>query len=141
MTNTKMTKKDWFNEIATVIEGSEVTNKDEMLAFVAREIELLSKKRSSTNSKKDAENEKLCVQLEEALAKFDRPVTVTEFMKESTDEIATLSNQKLSALLKKCIDNRHTVVKTTEKKKSYFSIVREDQERGESPLPPFLKRK
>ena len=122
MTNTKMTKKDWFAVIREMVEATERTDKDEMLAFIDHEVELLSKKRTSTNSKKDKENEALCEQLEEALAEIGKPVTITEFMKESTAEVATLSNQKLSALLKKCIEVRGTVVKTTEKKKSYFSL-------------------
>jgi HSP90 family molecular chaperone len=88
-------------------------------------VELLSKKKSSTNSKKDKELEELCIKVETALAEFDRPVTITEFMKESTHEVATLSNQKLSALLKKCIETRNTVAKTTDKKKSYFALIRE----------------
>ena len=125
MTITKMTKKEWFNEIATIIEATEIENKKEMLAFISHEVELLSKKRSSSTNKKNLENEALCEALEIALAEFDKPVTVTEFMKESNHEVATLSNQKLSSLLKKCVEDRKTIIKTVEKKKSYFSIVRE----------------
>lgn len=125
MANTKMTKKDWFAEIRGIVAGMEREDKEDMLAFIDHEVELLSKKKSSTNSKKDKELEELCIKVETALAEFDRPVTITEFMKESTHEVATLSNQKLSALLKKCYDVRKTVVKTTEKKKSYFALIRE----------------
>ena len=126
MTNTKMTKKDWFVTIKAIVENAEVENRDEMLAFIDHEVELLSKKRSSTNTKKQEELDKLCDELESALACFDKPVTVTEFMKESNSEIATLSNQKLSALLKKCVEIRHTVVKTVDKKKSYFSLATDE---------------
>ena len=125
MANTKMTKKDWFAEIRGIVAEMEREDKAEMLAFIDHEVELLSKKKSSTNSKKDKELEELCIKVEEALAEFDRPITITEFMKESTHEVATLSNQKLSALLKKCVEVRKTVDKTTEKKKSYFALIRE----------------
>ena len=125
MANTKMTKKDWFAEIRGIVAEMEREDKAEMLAFIDHEVELLSKKKSSTNSKKDKELEELCVKVETALAEFDRPITITEFMKESTHEVATLSNQKLSALLKKCIEVRKTVAKTTDKKKSYFALIRE----------------
>ena len=125
MANTKMTKKDWFAEIRGIVAEMEREDKADMLAFIDHEVELLSKKKSSTNSKKDKELEELCIKVETALAEFDRPVTITEFMKESTHEVATLSNQKLSALLKKCVDVRKTVDKTTEKKKSYFALIRE----------------
>ena len=123
MANTKMTKKDWFALIREMIEKSEREDKDEMLGFIDHEVELLSKKRTSTNSKKDKENEALCEQLEKALAEIGRPVTITEFMKESTAEVATLSNQKLSALLRKCKVERGTVDKKVDKKKSYFFLV------------------
>jgi hypothetical protein len=123
MANTKMTKKDWFAEIRGIVAEMEREDKAEMLAFIDHEVELLSKKKSSTNSKKDKELEELCIQLESALAEIGRPITITEFMKESTHEIATLSCQKLSALLKKCMDSRHTVVRTVDKKKAYFSLA------------------
>ena len=123
MANTKMTKKEWFAVIREMVENSEREDKAEMLVFIDHEVELLSKKRTSTNSKKDKENEELCIQLEKALAEIGRPVTITEFMKESTAEVATLSNQKLSALLRKCKVERGTVDKKVDKKKSYFFLV------------------
>ena len=125
MANTKMTKKDWFAEIRGIVAEMEREDKADMLAFIDHEVELLSKKKSSTNSKKDKELEELCIKVETALAEFDRPITITEFMKESTHEVATLSNQKLSALLKQCIEVRKTVEKTVDKKKSYFTLIRE----------------
>ena len=125
MANSKMTKKDWFAVIREMVDAVDREDKAEMLAFIDHEVELLSKKKSSTNSKKDKELEELCIKVELALAEFDKPVTITEFMKESTHEVATLSNQKLSALLKKCVEVRKTVDKTTEKKKSYFALIRE----------------
>lgn len=119
----KMTKKEMFAMVAKVVENSEVANKAEMLEFIAHEVELLEKKNSKTGqTKTQKENEVLMAQLLEALAEFDRPITVSEFMKESSHEVATLSNQKLSALLKKLVDT-HKVVKSTEKKKSYFSLA------------------
>ena len=125
MANSKMTKKDYFAIIRKMVESTNREDKVEMLAFIDHEVELLSKKKSSTNSKKDAELEALCVKVEDALRELGKPVTVSELMKESTHEVATLSNQKLSALLKKCVDVRKTVDKTVDKKKSYFSIKEE----------------
>ena len=82
-------------------------------------------KRAEEQKKKDKELEELCIKVEEALKELGKPVTVSELMKESTHEVATLSNQKLSALLKKCVEVRKTVDKTVDKKKSYFSIKEE----------------
>lgn len=125
MANTKMTKKEYFALIKTIVEATDREDKAEMLNFIDHEVELLSKKKSSTNSKKDKELEELCIKVEEALKELGKPVTITEFMKESTHEVATLSNQKLSALLRKCKDERHTVKREEIKKKAYFSLVEE----------------
>ena len=125
MANTKMTKKEYFAIIRTIVESTDREDKDEMLGFIDHEVELLSKKKSSTNSKKDKELEELCIKVEEALKELGKPVTITEFMKESTHEVATLSNQKLTALFKKCKDERHTVKREEIKKKAYFSLVEE----------------
>lgn len=123
---TKVTKKDKFAMVIAIVEKSNVANKSEMLEFLAHEVELLEKKNSKTGQTKvQKENEVLLDQLELALAEFDKPLTISEFMKESTHEVATLSNQKLSALMKKLVEERHTVDKTVEKKKSYFSLKRE----------------
>ena len=119
----KITKKEMFTMVAKVVENSEVANKAEMLEFLAHEVELLEKKNSRTGqTKTQKENEVLMAQLLEALAEFDKPITVSEFMKESSHEVATLSNQKLSALLKKLVDSKK-VIKTVEKKKSFFSLA------------------
>ena len=125
MANTKMTKKDYFALIKTIVEATDREDKAEMLNFIDHEVELLSKKKSSTNSKKDKELEELCIKVEEALKELGKPVTITEFMKESTHEVATLSNQKLTSIFKRCKDERHTVKREEIKKKAYFSLVEE----------------
>ena len=119
----KITKKEMFAMVAKVVENSEVANKAEMLEFIAHEVELLEKKNSkSAPTKTQKENEVLKAHLLEALAEFDKPKTVSEFMKESSHEVATLSNQKLSRLLNDLV-KAEKVIKTVEKKKSYFSLA------------------
>lgn len=119
----KMTKKEMFAEVIAVVERVEVENKAEMLNFLAHEVELLNKKSSkSGQTKTQKENVLLMEQLVVALSKMEKPVTISEFQGLSTSEVATLSNQKLSALLKKLVEE-NKVVKTVEKKKSYFSVV------------------
>ncbi len=120
MANTKkITKKDMFNEVIAIAES---LDRQDIVDFAKHEIELLEKKASkSSQTKTQKENEVLLGQLELALAEFDRPVTISEFMKESSHEVATLSNQKLSALMKKLVDGGK-VEKTVEKKKSYFAL-------------------
>lgn len=118
----KMTKKDYFKELATVVEASEVENQTDLLSFIAHEIELLEKKSSnSKQTKTQKENENIMTEILVALEKIGGKVTVTELMK-SNDAMAAYSNQKLSALLKKLVDSGE-VIKVVEKKKSYFSLA------------------
>ena len=126
MMNTKLTKKDKFNMAIELVASTDSTNKEMLIEFFQHELELLEKKNSKSGgqTKLQKENEILLDQLETALAEFDSPTTITDFMKKSTHEVATLSNQKLSALMKKLVEDRHTVVKTVEKKKSYFYLIR-----------------
>ena len=119
----KITKKEMFAMVGKVVENSTVENKAEMLNFIEHEIELLEKKSSkSGQTKTQKENVLLVEQLKLALAEMERPVTISEFQAESTFEVATLSNQKLSALLKKMVEEG-SVVRTVEKKKAYFKLV------------------
>ena len=122
----KITKKEKFNMVIAIMETVESDNKEMLLEFLAHEVELLEKKNSKSGgqTKLQKENEILLDQLEIALADFNEPVTITDFMKKSTHEVATLSNQKLSALMKKLVEDRQTVVKVVDKKKSYFSLIR-----------------
>ena len=125
MINKKMTKKEMFAMVIGVVETTEVENKEEMVAFLNHEIELLEKKSSKTGTTKtQKENLVLMEQLKEAFREMEKPVTISEFQALSTHEVATLSNQKLSALLKKLTEGENApMVKTVEKKKSYFSLV------------------
>lgn len=126
MTNTnevkvvKVTKKERF---AQLLEIAEVKKNEELVKFINHELELLEKK---SGSKKQTEtqkaNEELMIAIADTLATCEKAVTVSELMKTSTFKDTDYSNQKLSAMLKKMVDNG-TVVKTVEKKKSYFSLV------------------
>ena len=119
---TKMTKKDMFAMVSALVESIECENKKEMLDFLAHEIELLNKKSSkSTQTKTQKENIEIMETIKAELSAMTEPVTISELMAKS-EKMAKYTNQKLSALLKKLVDMGE-VVKTTEKKKSYFSIV------------------
>ena len=116
----KMTKKEMFNLIANAMKEN-----NDVVAFCNHEIELLEKKVSkSGQTKTQKENAILIERVFSALATVGRPVTITELQTEVV-EMSNYSNQKLSALLKKLVDCDR-VVKTIDKKKSYFSIVTDD---------------
>lgn len=116
MENKKMTKKEMFAYIAKAME-----NDTKVVEFCNHEIELLANKAGkSGQTKTQKENESVKVAIINALTKIGKAVTITDLQASDTD-MATYSNQKLSALLKQLVENG-AVVKTTDKKKSYFSV-------------------
>ena len=112
----KMTKKEMFAMIMEEVKGNA-----EMVAFLKHEIELLNKKKGSANSKKVEEHNAIIEVIRQTLAFAEKPMTVSQLMKVNA-ELGALSNQKVSAMLKKMVDNGE-VVKTVEKKVSFFSIA------------------
>lgn len=122
MTQNKMTKRDWFEVLASLVENSDYTDKDGAKEFINHELELLAKKSSSsTKTKTQKENEVFVEKVYEELATLDKAMTVSELMT-ATEYLAQFSNQKLSALLKKLVDTGR-VDKTVEGKKSYFKVA------------------
>lgn len=122
MENTKrVTKKEYFGMVREIVEASGVENKEDILAFVDREVELLSKRKNG-ETKAQKENAELMEVVYDKLAEMARPATASEIFNELRNNEAITSNQKVSALLKKLVDEER-VVKTADKKKSYFSIA------------------
>ena len=119
MANTKMTKKDWFAVLRGMVTESGSEQTEDLLAFIDHEVELLSKKSAkSGNSKKEQEQSAVMEEILNALAEFGKAVTVTELM-----TVLPYSNQKISAMLKKMVEDFGTVTKTVEKKKAYFAVA------------------
>lgn len=118
MAEKRITKKEYFAMVAGVVERANPTNKEELLAFIAHEVELLEKKSAkSEQTKTQKENVGIMETISKVLADMGKPVTITELMQD--ERLSAYSNQKLSALVRQMPN----VVKTTEKKKSYFSLV------------------
>lgn len=123
MTN-KKTKRDLFLEVREVVAGNE-----ELVAFVDHELELLDKKASTKSTKVNDEQVALMEKIVNALNEIGRSVTISELQKENA-EMAEYSNQKLSAMLKKLVDNKQ-VTKMVDKKKSYFTTAETPEVEGE----------
>ena len=129
-TEKKVTKKEMFNTIialAREVEDLDLDfNTEEIVAFAQHEIAMLEKKASS-KSKKDAEKEKadevLMTIILETLA-GSTGMTASEILKANStrEEFEDVSNQKVSALLKKLVD-REEVKKFTDKRKSFFHLA------------------
>ena len=120
----KKTKKDLFLEVREVVAGNE-----ELVAFVDHELELLNKKTSTKSTKVNDEQVALMEKIVNALNEIGRSVTISELQKENA-EMAEYSNQKLSAMLKKLVDNKQ-VTKIVDKKKSYFMVAETPEVEGE----------
>lgn len=120
----KKTKRDLFLEVREVVTGNE-----ELVAFVDHELELLDKKASTKSTKVNDEQVALMDKIVNVLNEIGRSVTISELQKENA-EMAEYSNQKLSAMLKKLVDNKQ-VTKIVDKKKSYFTTAETPEVEGE----------
>ena len=92
------------------------------IAFVEHELELLAKKNSADKkpTAQQVANDGIKTAIADGMT-ANRLYTVTELIKE-IPECAELTNQRVSALLRQMIADG-TVVKTVDKRKSYFQIV------------------
>lgn len=128
----KKTKKDFYMEMVEIFQE---LGKGEYVDFCNHQIELLDKKSTGSKglTKVQQENETIKDMILEELAKHqgDNGITITELLKQSdvlsnyvTVEGKNITNQKLSALIKKLVDAK-TVSRTTDKKTSYFKIIGE----------------
>ena len=110
----KKKKKDYFNELKVL-----VADRQDLVDFIDHEIELLSKKSSRTTlTKTQIENEAIKEKIVATLVELDKYATITDIQNANT-ELANLSNQKISALLKQLYDNK-IIEKVIDKKKAYF---------------------
>lgn len=112
-----MTKKVMFLHIAQLL-----SDNAEVVEFCNHQIEMLSsRKPSKSMTKTQKANIEVMENIKAALANVGSAVTVTELIA-SSDALAGLTNQKVSALLRKLV-NEKVVTKTIEGKKARFSLV------------------
>jgi hypothetical protein len=126
----KITKKMRFEELKGIMEG---LGKTDLVTFIDHEIELINRKaenRKAGTGKKAVENNALTELVIEELAKVGK-CTITELLKKSevlanyvTEDGKTLSNQKISSLLKPLyVSDSPKVERTMEKKNIYFKVI------------------
>ena len=139
MANTKMTQVSAL-ELAVEVITDVMNDTDPDLAYYSELSEAIVKLRGmaeklaekrSTPSKADKEKSAehkaiadeiiLVLSTEETVT---NGMTVSE-MQKASDKLAEYSNQKISAILRKMVDSG-TIVKTVDKKKSYFSIATDE---------------
>ena len=114
----KLTKKEKFAMIKEYI-----TDNDMLIEFIDNEINLLTKKASSTSkSKNQVENENLKARILELLTDSKSQYTITEFQNTFEEfAVGKYTNQKLSALFTQLV-NENKLIKIVDKKKSYFMV-------------------
>ena len=113
----KLTKKEKYGMVLDYIKENEM-----LVEFITNEMELLSKKSARTApTKTQVENENIKNVIVDTLKALDRPVIITE-LQSANPELATYSNQKISALLTQLV-NANIVTRIVDKKKAYFSIA------------------
>lgn len=138
MTNTKMTQVSALElavkVITNVMDGVDTdiasSELSEAIAKLSGMAEKLAEKRSTpskADKEKSAEHKAIADEIILVLSTEETVttgMTVSE-MQKASDKLAEYSNQKISAILRKMVDNG-TIVKTVDKKKSYFSIATDE---------------
>lgn len=114
MENKKLTKKEKFAMIKEYIQDNEM-----LMEFIDNEINLLTKKASSSaKSKNQVENDNIKEKIVELLKSTNMQYTITEFQN-AFEDMKVYSNQKLSALFTQ-LYKENQIERIVDKKKTYF---------------------
>ena len=122
----KITKREVINAMLAdvAINGNET-----YVAYLKNELALIEKKAQNKKATKtQEENKGIKSVILETLASIGSG-TITDIQNANSD-LAELSNQKVSALVRQLVETGE-VVKTTDKKKSIFSLATVDEVEGE----------
>jgi hypothetical protein len=111
----KMTKKQYFENLKGFVKGD--ANEADYVAFLDRQIELASKKRTA-KTKTQIANEGLVEDIYEFIVATNGAVTVADIM----GNFEGMSNQKVSALVKKLVDAGR-VERAKDGKKTIYTIA------------------
>lgn len=122
----KITKREVINAmLADVAINGNAT----YVAYLENELALIEKKSANKKSiKTQEENKGIKSVILDTLASIGSG-TITDIQNANSD-LAELSNQKVSALVRQLVETGE-VVKTTDKKKSIFSLATVDEVEGE----------
>ena len=127
MAEKKITKR---MVVEMMLADEHIVGNEQFKAYLENELELLKKKSENKKATKNQEqNMEIKADILAVMVNM-APSTATEIMNavKSTDTVqyATLTNQRVSALLKQLIED-NKVVKTIDKKVSKFALVTEGQ--------------
>ena len=119
-----MTKKERFEMLKKVAMGEVTFDADvanEYVAFLDRQIELASRKRTGETKAQKA-NKELVEIVFNKLAEYDRPVSVTELFEALKEDERFTSAPKVTALLT-ALKKAERVVRTEEKGKAFYTVA------------------
>ena len=123
MTNKKMTKREKFEMLKAI---KAVSDNPILVEFIDHELELLAKKNASEKKPTAQQmlNEGIKQTIVDVLTENGGLMTVTDIQKAHA-ELADMSNQRLSALLRQLKEDK-VVDRVEDKRKAYFTIHTED---------------
>ena len=129
MENKKVTKRMVYGEMVKIFEEM---GRADLVNFAENEITLLDKKASAKKSTKK-DNEEIKVLVLDTLATLDNPITITDLLNipalseyrytDGKETNRVLTNSKISAVMR-ALKEEGKVIRTEEKRKAYFSIVK-----------------
>ena len=119
MTNKKVTKREKFEMLMAI---AEVQANPMLTEFIEHELELLAKKNASEKkpTAQQVANEGLKDVILEVLKENGGLMTITDIQK-SAEELAELSNQRISALVRQMVGV--SVERVEDKRKAYFKAM------------------
>lgn len=119
MTNKKITKREKFEMLKAL---SEVKANPMLTEFIDHELELLSKKNASEKkpTAQQVANEGLKSTILDVLTENGSLMTITDIQKSSA-ELAELSNQRISAIVRQMVGI--SVERVEDKRKAYFKAM------------------
>ena len=119
MTNKKVTKREKFEMLKAL---SEVQANPMLTEFIEHELELLAKKNTSEKkpTAQQVANEGLKEVILNVLTENGGLMTITDIQK-SAEELAELSNQRISALVRQMVGI--SVERVEDKRKAYFKVM------------------
>jgi predicted transcriptional regulator len=129
-TTKKITKRDKFSAVLSMLNTIDPTTTvadgitaEELVDFVNHELELLAKKNSAEKKPTEKQTENIGIKevILDVLGENGGLMTVTDVQK-SRAELAELSNQRVSALLRQLKDEGY-VERVEDKRKAYFKLA------------------
>ena len=122
MAEKKITKREMFTIIA-----HKNADDPEIVAFCHKQIELLDNKTSKVDSKKTEEQRAVMDMIIAVLCEVDKPIKCSDIMKAVNKANETdFTLPKISAMCKKLVEGGE-VVKTTEKKETFFALAPDEE--------------